>query len=1394
VQNKIIIPFLAFTILSSGMAFPFQSAFADTPNDPTNLRQSGTPGATNINFFWTAPATGSAPDGYRIDYAAETSHGVFGSFSTIVADTGSTAVGHDVTGLIEGEFYRFRVYSLHGDHVSSGYAQTDAGTKFGSAQDFSGGHQNFNEGQHHVAGTQFAAGQSFTGGTQNFGANQIFGAGTSFTTGQDFSTGTQTFGAHSHFEEGATFASGQAFSGTQNFNGQMEFKEGAQFAANQSFGNSMTFEGSNTFAANTVFDAAQDFTAQSEQYGPVTLNAISTGTTSPYTILAAVSGGAVTQVIDANGGDFDTGILYFDFPNGTLTGQQFNDLQFTDSNSNGKIDCTSIANCELASLPQPVTVASNTQLIIIQDSVQTFGTGTSFTGGVTFPKGQGFDGIMDFSNGAQTFSPNMSFFAGQDFSTGGHDHDFDKIGLQFGAGTVFPANEEFGIGMSFTKGAQAFAGSNTFKDGSQFATGQSFTAVQHFFGAMEFGTNTAFNVGMDFSSGFETAGAKGLGAITTPEKDFADIFQAFDSAATSVTATNSGSFETGIIFADFDSVLTGYAINDVQFNDNNNNGAIDCENDSDCELADLFKGVTLGGTESITFSQEPSHTFGAGTSFTGGTSFAKGTVFPGVMDFGAAMTFEPGMQFYAGQDFSTGGHNHDFDKHMMEYGAGVIFGSAEEFGIGADFDAGFIPFAGSNTFKDGSKFATGQSFTAAQNFVGAMTFGENTQFLAAQDFAANSVDVDAISLTAHGSAEADFFDFLNTADAGSITQIISTDGDFETGIIYADFNAVLTGYAINDVQFTDSNGNGIIDCASDGACELADLDLGVTLANTATITFSQDHTHDFGAGTDFPAGSTFPNKQMFESAMDFMGAMTFSPGMHFGPSQDFASYAHNFDKPDIIYGSGSSFTENEEFGIGASFTSGVVTFAGSNTFKDNSQFAENQSFTTGVQVFGKSSTFNASSFTANQEFTDGTMNFVGSNTFGDATSFTTAQAFSATQTFGDSSTFVESTFTTGQEFTDGTMNFVGSNTFGNENSFANAQAFSATQTFGTGTSYSGNTDFADTQEFAADSSFGTGQVFAEGESYTMNASGLVFGTDTGLDFGKARTFGDSAEFATGQSFTDHNHDLSANSIQYGTGSSFTDEETFGASADFSSGTQTFGDSSTFGQATEFADSQVFATAQSFTDNMHFGDSTSFTASSQTFSAGTSFGTGTSFTVGQNMPTGIVHSTGLSLTDYSCSDAACTNNNDDAMLSPGEALVSGQDPAAIQTSVSEGNTGFSVEGLGLSMTFDTVSTDGTISVDLMDPDNVPGLTTENAIQTISTGTAIGSAMEISASSATSTGNMTISMTYIDADVEAAGLEEADLTMSHYENGAWVEETNCTVDTTNNTVTCTVDSID
>jgi hypothetical protein len=177
-----------------------------------------------------------------------------------------------------------------------------------------------------------------------------------------------------------------------------------------------------------------------------------------------------------------------------------------------------------------------------------------------------------------------------------------------------------------------------------------------------------------------------------------------------------------------------------------------------------------------------------------------------------------------------------------------------------------------------------------------------------------------------------------------------------------------------------------------------------------------------------------------------------------------------------------------------------------------------------------------------------------------------------------------------------------------------------------------------------------------------------------------------------------------------------------------------------------------------------------------------------------MPTGIVHATGISLTGFTCTNAACDNASDAAVLSPGELLVSGQDPDPVLTSISDGNTGFSIDGLGLSMTFDTISTDGTISIDLVDPDNVQGLTGATATTggTISTGTVIGSVMTISAGSATTTGDITITMSYLEENL--AGIPEENIIISHFENGAWVEETNCTVDTVNNEVTCTVDSID
>ena len=47
---------------------------------------------------------------------------------------------------------------------------------------------------------------------------------------------------------------------------------------------------------------------------------------------------------------------------------------------------------------------------------------------------------------------------------------------------------------------------------------------------------------------------------------------------------------------------------------------------------------------------------------------------------------------------------------------------------------------------------------------------------------------------------------------------------------------------------------------------------------------------------------------------------------------------------------------------------------------------------------------------------------------------------------------------------------------------------------------------------------------------------------------------------------------------------------------------------------------------------------------------------------------------------------------------------------------------------------------------------------------------------------------------EAAATAAGFAEQSLQVSHYVGGVWVVENNCTVDTTNNEITCIVDSIE
>ena len=227
------------------------------------------------------------------------------------------------------------------------------------------------------------------------------------------------------------------------------------------------------------------------------------------------------------------------------------------------------------------------------------------------------------------------------------------------------------------------------------------------------------------------------------------------------------------------------------------------------------------------------------------------------------------------------------------------------------------------------------------------------------------------------------------------------------------------------------------------------------------------------------------------------------------------------------------------------------------------------------------------------------------------------------------------------------------------------------------------------------------------------------------------------------------------------------------------------------------DSLKFSNPMTFEKYQHFEDSTDFTATSQTFKEGTTFGDGTTFRSDgtQSLPVGTIPSFGVMLEEFSCVTADCKPADTSKFLSPGDFLPSGIDPAASFSRITSADKSFTIDGLGLEMTFDTVSGDGTIKADLYDPANIPSSTDlgngkvsviTNTSESIST---IGSVIDLSADTATVSGSITITMPYLESNVPA-GTAESDLVVLHYTNNQWVTESNCTVDTVNNKITCIV----
>ena len=98
----------------------------EAPGAPTNLMAEAD-GGTRIELTWTAPADdgGSAITGYRIEVSDD---GSTGSWSDLVADTGSAATSYTDTGLSSGDTRHYRVSAINPAGTSEASGSDDATT------------------------------------------------------------------------------------------------------------------------------------------------------------------------------------------------------------------------------------------------------------------------------------------------------------------------------------------------------------------------------------------------------------------------------------------------------------------------------------------------------------------------------------------------------------------------------------------------------------------------------------------------------------------------------------------------------------------------------------------------------------------------------------------------------------------------------------------------------------------------------------------------------------------------------------------------------------------------------------------------------------------------------------------------------------------------------------------------------------------------------------------------------------------------------------------------------------------------------------------------------------------------------------------------------------------
>ena len=606
----------------------------------------------------------------------------------------------------------------------------------------------------------------------------------------------------------------------------------------------------------------------------------------------------------------------------------------------------------------------------------------------------------------------------------------------------------------------------------------------------------------------------------------------------------------------------------------------------------------------------------------------------------------------------------------------------------------------------------------------------------------------------------------------------------------------------------------------------------------------------FGNGTNFGASTTFAANQDFANFQNFGASQTFGAGTGFAQDQTFNG-TQDFSASSILFDSGTQFDEVQTFGTGANFT-GATTFTGANTFGDSATFGKDADFSIGgaIQTFGDSGNFSGvakfgagnhvfgantlfaqdQTFNGTKDFSAGSILFDSGTqfstvqTFGTGANFTGATTFTGANTFGDSATFgKDADFSIGgaiQTFGDsgnfsgvakfgaGNHVFGASSIFAQDQPFLGAKDFSAAsmgfgsgttfdtvQTFGTGANFTGKSTFTGANTFGVDAVFGDGSIFPASQIFGKGAN------FTGkMTFSGTQTFPQDAEFAAGQEFVAGTAFTFDDFAMFNAGTDFGAARTFDIGTQFDS-TMTFYEDMVFGEATKFGDSQVFGLPMTFGDHQMFGANTDFTAlSTFEFKEGTAFGAGTTFATDQVIPLNTVPSFGLMLEAFTCLDAACKPTTGDVYLAPGEFLSPGTDPAAIQTSLSSSDPSVSIPGLGFVMNFTTVSGTGTTSVDPIDPSALPGSgdsfknQANPGSRNVGTATGafdtVGTALDISAGTATVSGDIQITMPYDDTTL-APNVSEADLEVLHYITATetWEVVSNCTIDTAANDITCT-----